>query len=145
MSEFKMGSLDHVHVYVPNRKVAAEWYARHMGFEIISELESWADDPMGPLTVSADNGKTGIALFERNFNKEWINVVAFQVTGESFLKFLRTADSSNYFDRNGRPIKAFEPVDHEFSYSIYFSDPYGNPYELTTHDHKVVGEGLFRR
>ena len=142
MSDFKMGSLDHVHIFVPDRKVAAEWYAENMGFQIVPELEVWANDPMGPLTISADSGKTGIALFERDLQKEWLNVVAFHVSGDEFLNFLKNAVSSNYFDRNGKSIRAFEPVDHEVSYSLYFSDPFGNPYELTTHDYETVVAGL---
>ena len=113
-----------------------------MGFNIVPEFKDWSNDPMGPLTISADNGKTGIALFERDFKKEWINVVAFHISGDNFLKFFKTVSSSNYFDRKGKPIKAFESIDHKFSYSIYFSDPHGNPYELTTHDYDTVVAGL---
>ena len=31
---FRMGRLDHVHIRVPDRAVAAEWYSAHLGFEL---------------------------------------------------------------------------------------------------------------
>lgn len=52
MSDFKMGSLDHVHIYVPDRKAAAAWYAENMGFNIVPEFEVWSKDPKGPLTTT---------------------------------------------------------------------------------------------
>jgi catechol-2,3-dioxygenase len=32
--------------------------------------------------------------------------------------------------------KAPEVVDHDLSLSMYFTDPDGNPYEITTNDHE---------
>ena len=49
---FRMGALDHVHVFVPDREAAAEWYVSVLGFEVVHP--EWAEDPGGPLTVSAD-------------------------------------------------------------------------------------------
>jgi catechol 2,3-dioxygenase-like lactoylglutathione lyase family enzyme len=34
--------LDHVHIRVPDRAVAAEWYATHLGFEPVEEYRFWA-------------------------------------------------------------------------------------------------------
>ena len=57
---FKLGSLDHVHVYVPDKHEAAKWYSQVLGFEPIEKTHFWSDGS-GPLTISADHEKTGIA------------------------------------------------------------------------------------
>jgi catechol-2,3-dioxygenase len=41
--------------------------------------------------------------------------------------------------RLGGPVK---PVDHGLAWSLYFADPDGNPYEITTYDHAAVAELL---
>ena len=60
-----MGSLDHVHIRVPNRDEAAEWYRTHLGFEPVERFEFWATGfDGGPLQISADGGRTTLAVFE---------------------------------------------------------------------------------
>ena len=58
MSAFKMGSLDHIHLMVPDRYEAARWYAENLGFEIVEAYEEWAQVEGGPLHVSADGGRS---------------------------------------------------------------------------------------
>ena len=36
-TKFRMGRLDHVHIRVPDRKVAAQWYADYLGFEMVKK------------------------------------------------------------------------------------------------------------
>ena len=38
-------------------------------------------------------------------------------------------------DKLKRPV---EPEDHQVSWSLYFADPDGNPWEITTYQHAVV-------
>ena len=64
MSPFRVTGIDHVELFVPDRRVAAEWYGRELGFEVMRDYEYWADDPRGPLMISPDNGRTKLALFE---------------------------------------------------------------------------------
>jgi len=60
-----MGQLDHVHIRVPDRAAAARWYADHLGFEPVEQFEFWARNVHGgPLQISADGGRTMLALFE---------------------------------------------------------------------------------
>ncbi len=64
-SGFSAGRLDHVHLRVPNREEAAEWYRRHLGFEPVERFEFWARGfEGGPVQISADGGRTTLALFE---------------------------------------------------------------------------------
>jgi catechol-2,3-dioxygenase len=60
--------------------------------------------------------------------------VAFGVAAAEFVAWRRHLES-----RLGRPIEA---VDHQLAWSIYFADPDGNPYEITTYDHALVVELL---
>ena len=34
--------------------------------------------------------------------------------------------------------KNIEIVDHDIQFSIYFEDPYGNPYEITSYDYEIL-------
>ena len=37
-----MGRLDHVHIRVPDRAAAADWYAKHLGFEPVEAFIAFA-------------------------------------------------------------------------------------------------------
>src|SRR3546814_12774090 len=64
-ARFRMGSLDHVHIRVPDRSEAAAWYSEHLGFEPVEDFDFWASGiDGGPLQISADGGRTTLALFE---------------------------------------------------------------------------------
>jgi hypothetical protein len=43
MRGFKMGTLDHMHLLVPDRYQAARWYQENLGFEIMKQYEAWAE------------------------------------------------------------------------------------------------------
>jgi catechol 2,3-dioxygenase-like lactoylglutathione lyase family enzyme len=81
-----MGRLDHVHIRVPNREEAAQWYAQHLGFERVEKFDFWAKGfEGGPLQISADNGQTTLALFEASDGHPMIpqqTGVAFSVDAE---------------------------------------------------------------
>ncbi len=143
MSEFKVEQLDHVHVYVADQYKAAEWYGKILGMEIVEEVEDWADG--GPLTISSDGGSTALALFDqkaRNFQGPRRNTIAFRVGGEKFLDFLGRLETHPVDGAGGRPLARTDVEDHGHSLSVYFTDPDGNPYELTTYDHALVRERL---
>ncbi|HEU4593625.1 MAG TPA: VOC family protein [Pyrinomonadaceae bacterium] len=143
MSGFKVEQLDHVHIYVADQYVAAEWYQKILGLEIVEEVEDWATD--GPLTISSDGGSTSLALFNagaRGFDGPRRSTVAFRVKGGAFLDFLDRLEAVEVDGGDGRPLARADVVDHEHSLSVYFKDPDGNPYELTTYDHALVRERL---
>jgi catechol 2,3-dioxygenase-like lactoylglutathione lyase family enzyme len=136
MSNFKVAQLDHVHVYVADRAKAAEWCERILGLTVVPEHAGWAADPRGPLTVSSDGGNTSLALFQHDIADR--TMIAFRVDGAGFKTFLGRLSEYPVYDRDGRQVTAQDVVDHEHSFSIYFCDPDGNPYELTTYDYDEI-------
>ena len=116
--------IDHVHVFVRDRARAEAWYRETLGLAPIAELASWASNG-GPLMLGNASRSIQLALFERPA-KEGRTVVAFGVAGPAFDAWRR-----HLAEALGRPL---DPVDHELCWSLYFSDPDGNAFELTTYD-----------
>jgi len=141
---FRVNWIDHVELYVPDQYEAAEWYRQLFGLEILTDFEFWAED--GPLMISSDDGHTKLALF-RGEPPGWkppngFQRVAFSVDGQGFLAFLNRLAEHPVYNHQGQPAHNLEVVDHELSYSLYFCDPYGNRYEVTTYDYPYVHNQL---
>lgn len=132
---FRVEQIDHVEVFVPDRREAAGWYERVFGLEITPGFEDWAEGG-GPLMVSSGNG-TKLALFEGEpqGGREAVGFrrVAFRVGGEGFMEFLGRQAELGVESRT---------TDHGKAYSVYFPDPYGNDFEVTTYDHDYVRDRL---
>ena len=140
---FQVRGIDHVELFVPDRRAAAEWYRRVLGFEILRDFEFWSEDAGGPLMISPDGGRTKLALFEgppagRAREEVGIRRIAFATDGAGFLTFLKRLDSIELDDARGGRITADRVVDHDAAFSIYFVDPWGTPLELTTYDVDAV-------
>ena len=140
-SGFRVSQIDHVHVFVADRRTSARWYADVLGLEVFHDIENESDG--GPLVLSSDGGSTGLALFKsRPGSARTSTTVAFRVGGRGFLEFLGRLASLEVEGEDGRRLAASDVVDHDYCYSVYFSDPDGNPYELTTYDYEEVGARL---
>ena len=120
--------IDHVHVFVADRAAAEAWYARVMSLRRIAELAFWSADG-GPLTVGNTGHGVHVALFE-GANRNCRSTIAFGVPGAELLAW-----QTHLQEVLGRRI---ELVDHQVSWSLYFNDPDGNPFEITSNDHAVV-------
>lgn len=145
MGHFKMGSLDHMHLVVPDRDEAAAWFERNLGFETVDAYRQWAEVEGGPLHISADGGRSGLALFQaqRGHTAAPIPIgIAFQVDAESFMDFARGLEKTEIRDAQGEPLRAASVVDHDLCYAFYFQDPWGNPFELDCYDHARVRRDL---
>ncbi|HWQ33480.1 MAG TPA: VOC family protein [Blastocatellia bacterium] len=141
-SRFKVEQIDHVHVHVHDQYEAAAWYKEVLGLEILAGYEDWAADG-GPLTISSDGGNTSLALFQRaRGSGAAFSTIAFRVGGEAFIAFLAGLKECELRDIRGNRVSSADLVDHERSFSIYFCDPDGNPFELTTYDYQYVSERL---
>ena len=127
----KLECIDHIHVYTPNRAHAEEWYSRVLGLSRVKEFEHWATKN-GPLFVSNTERTISLALFERpaEINRA---TIAFRVSGEQFLRWR---------EHLGKLIGEIGDVDHQGSWSLYFSDPDGNPFEITSYDYQWLTEKL---
>ena len=144
-ARFRMGRLDHVHIRVPNREEAARWYARHLGFEPVERFNFWASGFQGgPLQISADGGRTMLALFEASErhpmipNKEGI---AFSVDADGFMAFARSLPCE-IASPSGRPLEVSNIVDFDICWAFNLSDPWGNQYELNCYDYDRIRTDL---
>ena len=124
--------VDHIHVYVTDREVSEQWYEEVLGLSRMPELESWATDG-GPVTVANEAGTVHLALFERKPQPSR-STIAFGVTAPEFIAWRKHLVAAL-----DEPPKI---EDHELSWSLYFSDPDGNPYEITTYEYGAVEELL---
>ena len=130
---------------MPNRFEAAKWYGAVLGLEILSAHEDWATEG-GPLMISSDSGNTMIALFEGQPQGSeaviGIRRIAFRVDGAGFIAFCERLEKIAVHGQGGNRISSADVVDHQKAFSIYFCDPYGNPYEITTYDYNHVHQNL---
>jgi catechol 2,3-dioxygenase-like lactoylglutathione lyase family enzyme len=133
-----MGRLDHVHLRVPDREAAAAWYAEHLGFEPVERFTFWAEGfEGGPLQMSADGGRTTLALFEAGDGHPMVaqvTGVAFSVDAETFTAFARSLPGELRGD-DGRPIEADDLIDFDLCWAYDFADPWGNRFELNCYEY----------
>jgi catechol 2,3-dioxygenase-like lactoylglutathione lyase family enzyme len=136
-----MGRLDHVHIRVPDRAEAARWYAEHLGFEAVESFDFWATGfDGGPLQISADGGRTMLALFEASPGHPMVpqqTGVAFTVDADSFIWFAHTLPCGIGNPR-GEPLVVTDLVDYDMCWAFDLADPWGNLYELNCYDYERV-------
>ena len=141
MPSFKVEQIDHVELFVPDRYTAARWYEQALGLRILPDYEHWAG-PGGPLMISSDGGDTKLALFEGEARGRRPTAghhrVAFRVSGAGFLQFLEHVRETVVYSESGEAISQLSPVDHGKAFSVYFCDPYGNRFEVTSYDYRHI-------
>ena len=121
--------IDHVHVYVADPLAAEEWYKTVLNFHRVKGLEFWFTEG-GPLII--ENGGVHLALFKSDASKSSVRTgatVAFSTNAQNYFEWQRQL---------GEQSLEFKESDHDLSWSLYFSDPDGNPYEITTYDYNHV-------
>jgi catechol 2,3-dioxygenase-like lactoylglutathione lyase family enzyme len=138
---FRLGRLDHVHVRVPNRAEAARWYAEHLGFEPVERFDFWATGfDGGPLQISADGGRTMLALFEATKDHPMVpqtGGIAFSVDADTFIAFGRALPGA-LADASGKRLERDDIVDFDLCWAYNFADPWGNQYELNCYDYDRI-------
>ena len=139
---FKVDQIDHVELFVPDRREAVRWYERTLGLAVLPQFEDWTEDPHGPLMISSDGGSTKLALFtgepRRARPTAGFHLVAFRVDGPGFLRFLEHVRTHPVHDDAGDEIHSLTPRDHGKAFSVYFNDPWGHPLEVTTYEAEWV-------
>jgi uncharacterized cupin superfamily protein/catechol 2,3-dioxygenase-like lactoylglutathione lyase family enzyme len=126
--------VDHVPVFVEDRSAAEGWYAAVLGLMCAKALEFWASDG-GPLTLQDAAGTIHIALFERP-HQQTRSTITLRVSGREFQSWRAHLKSI--------PGLEVSQEDREVSVSLYFADPDGNPYEITSYEcelARAVGGG----
>jgi catechol 2,3-dioxygenase-like lactoylglutathione lyase family enzyme len=124
-----LDGIDHIHVFVTDRSAAEVWYARVLGLSRVLRLEGWAADG-GPLTLADASGRIHLALFERGA-QACRSTIALGTSAAGFMAW-----RAHLAVTLG---KAARTEDHQLSWSMYFADPDGNPYEITSYEYDVVG------
>ena len=125
-------NIDHVHIFVADRAAAEAWYARTLGLRRVVALEGWAADG-GPLTLADASGAIHLALFEREPEKNRATV-AFGASAAQYSAWREHL--------HGVLAGAVSFEDHGLSLSMYFRDPDGNPYEITTYETAAIRSDL---
>ncbi|MDH3705690.1 MAG: VOC family protein [Acidimicrobiia bacterium] len=141
-----MGTLDHVHVMVPDRAAAAAWYAEHLGFDPVDEYDHWATVvEFGPLQISADGGRSMLALFEigdgGHAARRQETGIAFNVDAGTFASFARSLPGE-IVEPSGRPLVPDDVIDFDLCWAYNLADPWGNVYELNCYDYDRVRDDL---
>ncbi|MBL0088929.1 MAG: VOC family protein [Ideonella sp.] len=124
----RIEAIDHLHIFVGNRQASERWYADVLGFSRIPELAFWARDG-GPLTLQDAGRQVHLALFERP-HQPCRSTIALRVSAQEFLAW--RAHLSSKLPEHPKL------ENHEVSLSLYFADPDGNPFEITTYEYEVL-------
>lgn len=139
---FQVQQIDHVELFVPDQYEAANWYAEVLGLQIIPEFEFWASD--GPLMLATASHGTMLALFQGEPKGSRPTAghhrVAFRVDGPGFSHFLSRLDEIVVYNQLNERLTRQHVVDHDLSWSIYFCDPYGHLYEITSYDYEFIAK-----
>jgi len=127
----ELNGVDHLHIYVNDKKLAKEWYQKVLGFEVVDHLSNYSTSK-GPLTLSDAKDSINLAIFERESFSS-ITSIAFKTNGENFLLWKKRLEQFKSLKRC---------VDHEISFSLYFNDPFGHNHEITSYEHSYIREHL---
>lgn len=124
-------AIDHIHVFVADRTAALAWYESVLGLRPLPELAFWAADG-GPLTLADAGGGIHLALFESTPRPNR-STIALRVDAAGFRDW----------QAHLRQVLGTAPrlEDHQVSWSLYFADPDGNPYEITSYDVALLRAG----
>lgn len=127
-----INQFDHIHVPVPNREEAAEWYSEHLGFRLCEKLALWLEHEYAPLFLEDPSENVKVALVKTD-NFSPASAIAFRCGGPELLEW------STYLSGKGILERV---ADHEVCWSLYFKDVAGNGIEITSYDYGFLSKKL---
>jgi hypothetical protein len=98
----------------------------------------------GPLQISADGGKTMLALFQAGEGHPMVaqtTGVAFSVDAEAFISFTRSLPGE-ISEPSGRRLVPNDVIDFDMCWAFDLADPWGNQYELNCYDYDRIKADL---
>ena len=123
----KLQNIDHIHVFVECRREALIWYNDILGLQPLEKIINLPQS--GPFVISNEERNIDLAIFKGKPQNNR-SIIAFKVTGDDFI---------HYHDKiNDSMSVELDVIDHSIQFSIYFEDPYGNPYEITSYDYDML-------
>lgn len=126
-----LNGIDHLHVYVSSLEKAEAWFEAVLSLtRVQSQVNSTVKG--GPLILENSLKNIHLALFERE-KPELSSIIAFGAGGNEFLVWKK------FLEDQGLELRV---TDHTSDYSMYFKDPDGNMYEITTSERDYVAEQL---
>ena len=126
-----LNGIDHLHVHVSSLEKAEAWFETALSLRRVESQMSSAVKG-GPLILENSLKNIHLALFERE-TPELSSTIAFGAGGNEFLVWKK------YLEVQGLELRV---TDHTSAYSMYFKDPDGNMYEITTDERDYVAEQL---
>ncbi len=129
---FAVKAIDHVEVFVSDIAAAAKWYEDVLG---LKELARWQPEPVmiGPGLERIGASMTKLALFRRSATRA-AGAGALKIS-EGWRRVAWLVDKAGFEAAQKHlaslGVRFSGPQDHGMSQSIYFSDPDGNPLEIT--------------
>ncbi|PWK52804.1 VOC family protein [Pleionea mediterranea] len=123
----KLNGIDHIHLNVPNKSKAADWYKEILGLSVDQQYDNWNTNK-GPLMLKNDDDNIHLALFESD-NFTPTDALALNASGKDFLLWKQHLQQHNLLNRYS---------DHQLSLSLYFNDPFGHQHEITTKETDYV-------
>ncbi|UTH73682.1 VOC family protein [Chromobacterium sp. IIBBL 290-4] len=124
--------IDHIHLYVRDRRAAQNWYRRVLGLEAVPSLAFWNQDG-GPLTLTDRDDILHLALFEQPEPMP-SPVIALAASAADFWEWRKHLET-----QLAMPLKV---VDHHISWSMYFADPDGNRFEISSYDYVEIAAAI---
>ena len=134
--------LGHIVFYVKDLQRSLMFYEDLLGFQNVGKL----DFPFQAVALTSGRTHHEILLIEVGSARKapkghrlGLYHIGIKV-GDSLdeLRQVKTELENAKVRINGSLTKNIEIVDHDIQFSIYFEDPFGNPYEITSYDYDIL-------